>query len=350
MKSLIASVGTVRLFDPSTNALIVTAKTLTDSGLNLGVTAEEARGGQGNVLLGKYYHDTSFGLTLTDQLFDLEYLALNCGGQITAGGNVLTTEQITVGAGGAVVVSKTPVALSSTVVGWAKKPSEADDAMTTLTFSGSSATSSYSEGDVICVTYLTNVASARQFIVSSTFIPSVVHAIMTVPLFKASESESLSSSSQIGELVIDVPQFQLEGTQELALTSSGMASTSLSGSALANYSNAESCSTSGYYAIITENIFDKGAYDYVKAIVVEDSDIDLDVDGTQTLVVYAMYSDGTAPKVIDASELTFTSDSNAIATVSTAGLVTGVASGSTNIEVTVTSKTSLVATAKVTVG
>jgi len=350
MKSLIASVGTVRLFDPATNALIVTAKTLTDSGLNLGVTAEEARGGQGNVLLGKYYHDTSFGLTLTDQLFDLEYLALNCGGQITAGGNVLVTEQVTVGDDGAITVTGTPVALSQTIVGWAKRPTESDELTTTLVFSGSTAESSYTKGEVICVTYLKNVASARQFKVSSTFIPSVVHAIMTVPLFKASESETLSSSSQIGELVVDVPQFQLEGTQDLALTASGMASTSLSGSALANYSGADSCSTSGYYAIITEHIFDRGAYDYVKAIAIEDSDVDLEVAGTQRLVVWALYSDGTAPSIVPASELTFTSDDDTYATVDVNGVVTGVASGSTNIEAVVTAKTSLIATARVTVG
>ena len=92
-----AGVGVVQLFDPSTEALISTSKTLTESAINMAVTAEEARGGQGNVLLGKYYHDTSFGLTLTDQLFDLNYLALNCGGAITAGSDVIKNEQVTVG-------------------------------------------------------------------------------------------------------------------------------------------------------------------------------------------------------------------------------------------------------------
>ena len=129
-----------------------------------------------------------------------------------------------------------------------------------------------------------------------------------------------------------------------------MASTSLSGSALANYSGADSCSTAGYYAIITEHIFDRGAYDYVKAIAIEDSDVDLEVSGTQRLVVWALYSDGTAPSIVPASELTFTSDDDTYATVDINGVVTGVASGSTNIEAVVTAKTSLIATARVTVG
>ena len=96
MSYLVAGVGSIQLFDPSSNALILTSKTLTDEGINFGSTAEEARGGMGNALLGKYYHDTSFGLTLTDQLFDLQYLALNCGGAIQATSDVLTNEQVTV--------------------------------------------------------------------------------------------------------------------------------------------------------------------------------------------------------------------------------------------------------------
>lgn len=44
-----ASVGTVQLFDPSNNALIVTSKTLVDQSLQFALTAEEVRGGTGNV-------------------------------------------------------------------------------------------------------------------------------------------------------------------------------------------------------------------------------------------------------------------------------------------------------------
>lgn len=350
MKTLVASVGVVRLFDPSNDALICVANTCTTTGINLGVTAEEARGGQGNMLLGKYYHDTSFGLNIEDQLFDLEYLALNCGGQIEAGGNVITTEQVQVGANGVVTVSKTPVALGKTVVGWAKKPSEGDELTKTLTFDGKNADSTYAENDIVCVTYLTKVDSARSFKVSSTFIPSVVHAIMTVPLFKAGTNGQIDTgSSKVGELIVDVPQLQLEGSQELSLTSSGLASTSLSGSALATFTAVDSCSVDGYYAIITENIFDKDEFDDVYAIVIEDSDIDLAVNEKQKLVVRALHNGTTAPSIVDASKLTITSSATSVATVDANGEVTAVANGEATIEVVVTSKTDLVATARVTV-
>ena len=48
-QGLLAGVANVDLFDPSTNELIVATKTLTDSGINMAITGEEARGGQGRI-------------------------------------------------------------------------------------------------------------------------------------------------------------------------------------------------------------------------------------------------------------------------------------------------------------
>lgn len=42
------------------------AKTLTESTFNFSISAEEIRGGQGNALFGKYFHDSSLAITLTD--------------------------------------------------------------------------------------------------------------------------------------------------------------------------------------------------------------------------------------------------------------------------------------------
>ena len=353
MKTLCASVGYVQFFDPSNNNLIVSAKTCTTTGINIGVTAEEARGGQGNPLIGKYYHDSSFGLNIEDQLFDLEYIALNCGGQITAGGDVMKSEQVVVGVDGVITVSEQPVAFGKTVVGWVKKPNETDDKTVTVTFdeNAKTALTPYTAGDTVCVSYFYNSDSARSFKVSSAFIPSVVHAIMKVPMFKAGVGGEIdTTSSEIGELIIDIPQLQLEGSQEFSLTASGIASSSLSGSALATFESAESCSSNGYYAIITENIFNRDEFDNVKEIVVEESDIDLKVNETQPLSVLAIFNDNTLSKKIDASKLTFVSEAPTIAQVSSAGVVTAKAVGSTNIEVTVTDHTEIKsATARVTV-
>lgn len=351
MSYLVAGVGTIQLIDPSTNALILTSKTLTDEGINFGSTAEEARGGMGNALLGKYYHDTSFGLTLTDQLFDLQYLALNCGGSIQATSDVLKNEQVTVTVANTLTVSNTPSMFNKEYIGWAKKPSEDDSAYRLVTFNGKDGTlAGASVGEVYCVKYFYGDSSARKFVVNTAYVPATVHAIATFPLFKAgTTTENFTSSSQIGEIQVDIPNFQLEGSQELALTSGGIASSSLSGSALATFSGNGGCSDNGYYAIITELIYGKGTWDNVVSLAVSDSDIDLVETESQEIKVYAIYSDGTVPTVVDNALLTFTSDSDSIATVDTNGIVTAQAVGSTNISIFATTKTALSAYAVVTV-
>ena len=65
--------------------------------------------------------------------------------------------------------------------------------------------------------------------------------------------------------------------------------------------------------------------------------------------MYAIYSDGTVPTVVDNSLLTFVSGSDSVATVDTNGIVTAQAVGSTNISIVATTKTALSAYAVVTV-
>lgn len=215
-KGIIAGVATVDFFDPSNDNLMASSKTLTDSGLNMSITGVEARGGQGNILLGKYYHTSSFGLTLTDQIWDLNYLAMNCGGSISAGSDVMTLEQVTVATANQITVSKTPVDFTPTsgTIGWYKLSNQADDAYTKIVFNPETKTAnvpSLAQGSIICVKYLTASSTARKFVVNADYIPSVVHAVMTIALFKAGVSaETLTSSSKIGEIVVDIPNFQLQ--------------------------------------------------------------------------------------------------------------------------------------------
>ena len=352
MSYLVAGVGTVQLFDPSTHALILTSKTLTNEGLNFSSSAEEARGGAGNALLGKYYHDSSLALTLTDQLFDLQYLSLNCGGAITAAADIMTNEQVTVATAGEITVAQTPVNFMGGTYGWYKAPSEGDDKYKLITFNGKTATvEGVKVGDVYCVKYFYNNASARQFVVNTAYVPSIVYAVATFPLFKAGTStEQYTASSQVGEIQVTIPNFQLEGAQELSLTSGGISTASLNGSALATYSGNSGCSDKGYYAVISEVIYAKNAFDNVVSIAVADSDIDLHVDDTQTLVVYGIYSDGTAPSILDNSLFSFSSSDETKATVTEhGGVVTGEAVGTATITVVATGHTELCAYAVATV-
>lgn len=66
-RHFMAGVGTAELFTAD-NQLFATAKTLTDSSITVGVQAEEVRAGAGAALRGKFYHSTTFDLTLTDAI------------------------------------------------------------------------------------------------------------------------------------------------------------------------------------------------------------------------------------------------------------------------------------------
>jgi len=348
---ILAGVGDIQLFDQSTGEIIVTSKTLTDSGINFSVTAEDIRGGMANAILGKYFHDTAMELTLTDALFSLEYLALNVGGTITASSNVLTMEQITTTVADTISVTNTPQQFGNIgVIGWYSIAGKDD--WKKITFEGKDATvTGLAVGTTVCVKYIYTDASAEQFTVSSAFIPNQVHAILTLPLFKSTQGSdaSFTSSSKVGEVQVDIPNFLLAGAQELSLSSSGAATTALSGSALATYTGQEGCSDAGYYAILKQIVYNKDEWADVKAIVIADSDIDLVESETQTLEVYALYSGVKAPRLIEASKLTFTSSDDTKAEVDATGKVTAIAAGSTTIEVVVTGHSDLNAMAVVTV-
>lgn len=339
MKGILAGVGNVSLFDQNTNALIVTSKTLTTSGISAEVNAEEARGGQGNLLLGKYFHDSAFKLDLTDQLWDLNYLALNMGGSITASSDVITQEQITVKEAGKISVTNKPVAFTATsgVIGWFKPVSASDDSYQIFSFDEKGVgTADVKKDDVLCVKYVISDSTARKFVVRANYIPSVVHAVLTLDVFKSGASEQttgIGSSSKIGEIIVDVPNFQLEGAQDLSLTSSGIADISLSGSALATFDGEASCDNDGYYATITERKLNAGEWDNVAALAVADGNVELKVNETSTLRIYKIFNNGTQPSLVDNSKLTFTSAAPATATVDGTGLVKGLAEGTTTVEI-----------------
>lgn len=353
MQGLLAGVANVDLFDRSNN-LIVSSRTLTDSGITMAIDSAEARGGQGNILLGKYYFTSSFGLTLTDQIWNMDYLALSCGGAITATADVMTTEQVTVAVGGSITVTNQPVQFTATsgIIGWYKLSTEDDTAYKKFTFTGSTKTAtiaSLAVGTIICVKYVINSSSARKFVINADYIPSVVHAVMTIGLFRAGTTkETLVASSKIGNIIVDIPNFQLEGSQDLGLNSTSIATVSLSGSALATFTGNNGCSDHGYYATITEDIFGLDEFAHVSDIVVANSNITLATNETETFEVYALYSDGTSPRLLENSKLTFTSGTPGTCTVgANTGLVTAVATGTSIVTVIVTTHSALEAKAVV---
>lgn len=343
-KYAMAGVGYGFAIDENGNRFMQ-SKTFTDSGFSASTSLEEIRGGFSNALQSLYAHTSAFEVTAKDSLVDLDYIAAQVGGNITAGGDVFKTEQITTTEANKITVTGTPKAFGEYgVVGWYSTPDS--DTETTITFVGNDATvSNLPSGTTVCVTYVITDNTARAFEVTSAFMPKVVHYVFTLPLLSAGVSGDISSQSKIGEWQVDIPKLMFNGSFDMSATSAGSVGGDISGKALA--SGAKTCSGNQIYATITEIIYGKDGYDDVTSIVIEDSDIDLAPTETQTLVVKAMYNDR-SPRVIDNDDLTITSATTSVATVS-GGTITAVANGESVIEVVVTDKTSLVAKAVVTV-
>ena len=306
-----------------------------------------------NALLSRYLHDSAMALTLTDALFDFSYMALNVGGTIQTGADVLTLEQVTTTEANKITVKDTPQKFGNFgVIGWYSLPSE--DNWTTITFDQDTKTANVADlpqGTTVCVKYTKTDASAEQFTVSSAFIPAQVYGVLTLPLFKSgTDTKQFSNSSKVGEVQVEIPNFMFDGNMELALTSAGTTTTPLSGNALATFTGSEGCdSNDGYYAKLKQITYNKDEFADVKAIVAADANVELKVGEKQMLQIYAIYSGIKAPKLIDNSKLTFTSSSDTFASVEPTGEVEAKAEGHADIEIVVTGKPSLQTAAVVTV-
>lgn len=265
----IGGVGRVRAFVKTEAGLqhYFDAKTLTDSAISISTSAEEIRGGEGAQLLGKFFHTSVFNLNMTDALFDLKYLAAQIGDDINnqAYGKHFYTEKLKVGADGLATLNKIAVPISSDTwcqeqadtIAWFK---ECDDTeYTTAVVEGNKIAASkngvaLAENTEICVTYPINKAG-RQIVVNAMYYPKEFVVYLTAKLF-AGDACKPSTGSAIGEIVVEIPRFQLDGAVDLSLNMSSPATMALNGSA---YAVDCGCSDEAkpYYAKITEVMFDE---------------------------------------------------------------------------------------------
>lgn len=314
------------------NELLFTSKALTDSSISIGITAEEVRGGKGNKLIGRFFHDSTFGLELQDALFNLDYIAKNVGTQITPANGVLFEEQV-VASNSALTVAGTPADfLGLGTIGWYSLPGE--DEWTKFTFQGNTSTdASVTSGDTYCVKYINDLA-CEQVIVPSEFVPDEVTVVLRGDLYKASKGNDVTTSSVIGHVEVTVPRFQLNGSMDIALNSSGASQIPFAGQALVTMDASAGCEGGGYYAIIKQYNENANWYDNLVALAVEGSDtITVEEGATKNIKVYGVFAGGSS-KLINAGLLSYTVDPTSIGTVNNGAFVAG-ASGSGNITIAV---------------
>jgi len=112
MAYFLAGVADAEIFKGTDS--FATAKTLIDSSITIGVSAEDIRAGKGAKLYGKYFHTSTFDLKLSDAMFKLEYIAANVGAELELGGDVFRMEEVKVTADDRdVTLADAPVALNA---------------------------------------------------------------------------------------------------------------------------------------------------------------------------------------------------------------------------------------------
>lgn len=336
MNEILAGVGRALLFKG--NDLIGVAKTLTESTMDFTIESEEIRGGEGNTLFGRYYHDSNLAVTLTDAMFNLEYIAASLGVNVEQGGLVVyesgqAGEEITTV--GSITVTNTPVAFGGSLLGWYKKP--ADENWNIGTFTGNTmAIPGAAIGEHYCIKYFYQDPNARMITIKAQYVPNELHVVILNDLFYGELKASTTGEAKIGKLITDIPRLQLDGAQNLSLTATGAATVSLAGTALAVVAG-DSCEEDLMYGTMTELIYNTKWQDNVIALAIQNSEIEVGVGAKETLQVRVVYGKGMASELKDNSNFTFTSATPATATVEAdTGEVTGVAAGTTNVTVALT--------------
>ena len=340
MKKFLAGVARAILLRG--NTIIGVANTLITSGFDFTIASEEIRGGQGNGLFGKYFHDSALNVTIEDAMFNLEYVAASLGTTLRQGGLSFKEEESTVTTAKQIPLSTTPLALEGSLVAWYSKPGQDN----WITGTVKTANSKYyidveaaTVGEKYCVKYFWQNENAESIVIPVQYVPAELHVILINDEFSGEAIDSIDTTA-IGRLITDIPRLQLAGEQNLALSATGAATTSLSGSALAVASDATSCETDAYYGTMTEEIFGATWQDNVVALAIEDNDIQLETSATATLSVYAVYGGNKASQKKDNSNFTFTvvGGSSSDITVDATGLVTAKGTGSAYVQVTLTGK------------
>lgn len=307
MRKFLASVGNAKLLGKVNGELqhIADVRTLTESTLSFSNTQEEIRAGEGAQLMGRFSHDSGMTVTLTDAMFDLNYIALQVGAAIEGNQTAFYSEEFTIAATDETekTLSKTaqPIGnacgLNETFCWIREKGCGADAAWNGVKVSdGNKIDVTAYAGKSICVEYFINKPEARGLSVKANFIPAELILILTTKLF-AGDANAPETGKPVGSITVKVPRFSLDGTFDLSMAMSAAATMSLAGTALAVDDG--SCDGAGIYAEIVEVETNSDASTGLKEIIVDEDSL---VAGKEP-VVYGLYNDGHI-SVIDAGDYT----------------------------------------------
>lgn len=245
----LGSVGQAEAFRHTEDGfeLMFTSKTLMESGLSVGITKDQVRGGEGASIQFEFAHDPSVDIRLVDALFKTDYIETQLGIDFSEVGdenneayhseNVIFTDgQATLSS----AVCPLPLVCDGKVeyIAWGCKQN--DDEWYMLGVNPLNTKQIFLPGasGKYCVSYLTKDMNARVAEITTNMVPDEFFLIITAPVF-AGDPNSASFSSSIGYIQFEVPRFQPNGTLDFSFEMSSHIPMIIEGQALAtpNYSS-----------------------------------------------------------------------------------------------------------------
>ena len=340
-KLFVTSVANAYIYNTDKTTLLAVGKTLLDTSINTTLGKTDVRAGRGNQLQYVYYHTAEMEITISDAQWNLDFLKLAVGSDITQGTvDIWKEESVKLSATGVgTLLVGTAVLISGAVIyGWATL---ANGSTARVVFSAGGQAFTIDGGvgakdETVCVRYYSLDTAARSITIDANMIPDVVHIALEAQLNSSDET-----TNQVGYVQIDVPKASLSGAFSIKMTPDGVASTPITARALASTDTTTgACENGSYYATIKEIISAANWYDNVIAIGIEGGDISFVHATTHTVYVYAVPSTG-LPFIcpVTGTEMTFASGTTATATFGTnTGILTGVTTGTSVIHAYITAK------------
>jgi hypothetical protein len=349
-KQFLVSVADVWAYDDDDN-LLFTAKTMLDSSFDFKTAVTDIRGGRGAPIQYIYSHSPDLTLTMTDTQWNLGFIAAALGQSVGTSTKVYTEETVTLTAGLTGTITGTPLAIQGTALyGWVTHNTGTHAGLTEqVVFSTKTFTSAWGvSGEVVCVRYYAVNANADYVTVYANNVPSIIRLVLDT---QVAETSDTSFTSSIGTAEIIIPRGKLTGNFTISMKADGVSTTPLNVRALAspNPDTTAGCSNQDILAKIAVIITGAHWYDDVVALGVSGGNFPLAVGATQTIDIVAVRSNGTTfrPPYAD---LTFATSAGTTASISVAGLVTGLSvTGDSTLKATITAVSDITASCVVSV-
>lgn len=316
-KNFLVSTADFALF--YNDILCCTGTTNLNTSIEVSMEEQNVNAGKGNKLIYSFKYGRELNVTLEAADFKLEYLAANVGNDIKVQlDNMYKIAEC-------VTIKNGIGTLPATPIGDVAVELENGSIITvkptgsTIDLSDKGITS----GTVNVTFKFSN--NSKTIIIDADTAPRVYKLVLDA-------DKHNNRLGKVGSIQIEIPSYQPSGNFNMEFTPDGVSSTNIDGKALAV--DGDTCeSGSAVYAYIRE-FDDTASAISVSDIAVTPAVFSLEVDKTQDLSVIGLRGGAYSTIAIDNADCTFAAKDSSIATVSESGVVTGVAAGTTTIEIT----------------